>query len=262
MHYVCSDIHGQFDLYARLIHELDLQNDDVLYILGDVIDRGPEGVKILKDVMVRNNIEFLLGNHETMMLDYYDGIYKSGIWLSPGNGGDVTRNEMDRLPKTERAQILQYLKSSLIQKRIIIGGLCYSLQHSCPVPGFDGDEIRFCDDLSRSRIFHSVWYSPYRHCEKAGRHHYTGSDVFIIGHVPVQYVPENEYLIWNEDVKEEDVRPPYIDFDGVLYNIDGGCARIEYGEPGGLYCMSLEIDTDGRRKEFWITPDMVKTDQD
>ena len=64
MIYACSDIHGRYNQYAALLAQLDLRPSDTLYILGDVIDRGPDGVTILQDMMVRPNVFPLLGNHE------------------------------------------------------------------------------------------------------------------------------------------------------------------------------------------------------
>ena len=45
----------------------DWQNDE-LYILGDIIDRGPESFEMLEWAMEEapRNIHFLLGNHEDM----------------------------------------------------------------------------------------------------------------------------------------------------------------------------------------------------
>lgn len=47
MIYVCSDIHGNYEKYRALIEKISLRDEDTLYVLGDVIDRGPEGVRIL-----------------------------------------------------------------------------------------------------------------------------------------------------------------------------------------------------------------------
>ncbi len=63
--YVCSDIHGRYDKYKALLDAISLKDSD-LYVLGDVIDRGPEGVKILQDMMCRPNVFPLLGNHEAV----------------------------------------------------------------------------------------------------------------------------------------------------------------------------------------------------
>ena len=51
--YVCSDIHGMYDLYCRMLETVQFSDGDHLYILGDMIDRGPDGIKILQDVIDR-----------------------------------------------------------------------------------------------------------------------------------------------------------------------------------------------------------------
>ena len=67
MHYVCADIHGKWDKYAAMLHGLKLCGDDHLYILGDAIDRGTEGIRILQDIKSRGNISFFMGNHELLL---------------------------------------------------------------------------------------------------------------------------------------------------------------------------------------------------
>ena len=41
MKYVMSDIHGNLDRFEKVLKQIDLQDDDKVYILGDVIDRNP-----------------------------------------------------------------------------------------------------------------------------------------------------------------------------------------------------------------------------
>ena len=43
--YVISDIHGQFDAFMKLIEKIEFGYDDEMYILGDVIDRGPQSLE-------------------------------------------------------------------------------------------------------------------------------------------------------------------------------------------------------------------------
>ena len=38
--YVMSDVHGLKDRYDAMLEALALQNEDTLFVLGDVIDRG------------------------------------------------------------------------------------------------------------------------------------------------------------------------------------------------------------------------------
>ncbi len=61
-HYVVSDLHGMYGTYLDVIHSIT--DEDTLYILGDVIDVGQHGIKILQDIMKRPNVRLLLGDHE------------------------------------------------------------------------------------------------------------------------------------------------------------------------------------------------------
>lgn len=72
-HYAISDVHGMYGSYEAAMK--GLKKDDELYIIGDVIDRGDDGIKILQDIIRRKNdsdvnpkIHFLLGNHEAQFL--------------------------------------------------------------------------------------------------------------------------------------------------------------------------------------------------
>lgn len=51
MVYVMSDIHGCYDKYIRLLHQIELGKNDTLYVIGDIVDRGNDGIKILWDMM-------------------------------------------------------------------------------------------------------------------------------------------------------------------------------------------------------------------
>ena len=64
MQYAVSDIHGRYDKYIELLRRIDLRPADTLYVLGDMIDRGPDGLKILRGMSLRPNVVPFLGNHE------------------------------------------------------------------------------------------------------------------------------------------------------------------------------------------------------
>ena len=68
MIYAMSDIHGQYELFRNLMEQIPLGKDDTLYVLGDVVDRGPDSMKILKYMMANPNIIPIMGNHELMAL--------------------------------------------------------------------------------------------------------------------------------------------------------------------------------------------------
>ena len=54
MIYAISDIHGCFAQYQAMLREISFSSRDTLYVLGDVIDRGPDGIRILQDMMLRS----------------------------------------------------------------------------------------------------------------------------------------------------------------------------------------------------------------
>ena len=66
--YVMSDIHGHFDMFMELIDKINFSKSDELYILGDVVDRGPHSCKTLLWMMQHDNIFPIIGNHELMAL--------------------------------------------------------------------------------------------------------------------------------------------------------------------------------------------------
>ena len=64
MIYVCSDIHGCFSEFKCLLETVDFKDEDTMYILGDVLDRGEEPIALLQHVMSKDNIVLLKGIHE------------------------------------------------------------------------------------------------------------------------------------------------------------------------------------------------------
>ena len=68
MIYVMSDIHGCYDEYIKLLDLIHFNDKDTLYVLGDVIDRGPYSIKVLQHMMMYSNIIPIIGNHEYMAI--------------------------------------------------------------------------------------------------------------------------------------------------------------------------------------------------
>lgn len=91
-YYAVGDIHGCFFKLNRLIQRLNIQKDDVVVFLGDYIDRGNMSFEVI-DLLISldkvYNCVFLMGNHESMFMDYLSGINED-LYLY--NGGQVTVN--------------------------------------------------------------------------------------------------------------------------------------------------------------------------
>ncbi len=55
-------------MFIELLEKIKLQETDTLYILGDILDRGPHPVKLLRKLMEMPNAICIAGNHELMAL--------------------------------------------------------------------------------------------------------------------------------------------------------------------------------------------------
>ncbi len=82
-HYALGDIHGYKEPYNIALRQI--KREDSLVLIGDVVDRGPDGVEILQDLIKRkantpeSNITFILGNHEIMMFEALNYILKLNL---------------------------------------------------------------------------------------------------------------------------------------------------------------------------------------
>ena len=63
--YAISDVHGMGHLLDQMLEKIAFSEADRLYVLGDLIDRGPDPAGVLDLAMERKNIIALKGNHGT-----------------------------------------------------------------------------------------------------------------------------------------------------------------------------------------------------
>lgn len=129
MIYVMSDIHGCYNKYIKMLQQINFSDADDLYVLGDVIDRGDEPIKILQDMMMRPNVYPIMGNHEEIALRFLPRLIQEitdencslmeemiedglTIWLNM-DGGDTTVKEFAKLSKEEKCDVLDYLQYDL-----------------------------------------------------------------------------------------------------------------------------------------------------
>ncbi|MFP6654654.1 MAG: metallophosphoesterase family protein, partial [Myxococcota bacterium] len=95
MLYAFGDIHGDLEKLDELLDRLPLEKQDRLVFLGDYIDRGPDSSGVIDRLIgLREDFDcrFLLGNHESMFLDFLgwtDDAYFGGEGFLR-HGGDRT----------------------------------------------------------------------------------------------------------------------------------------------------------------------------
>ena len=77
--FVMSDIHGQYDLFLKMLDKIKLKREDLLVIIGDICDRGKKSyeiyIKCMKMIKLGYNLKFILGNHEDMLLEDLENDY-------------------------------------------------------------------------------------------------------------------------------------------------------------------------------------------
>lgn len=68
---VIGDIHGHYERFMQLLEKLNLQPDDIVYLVGDILDRAPspqEQKRIIdwcmENVTQTGQFRMVLGNHE------------------------------------------------------------------------------------------------------------------------------------------------------------------------------------------------------
>lgn len=136
-HYALSDVHGEGDRFHRMLETIRFSREDTLYILGDVIDRGPDGIALLREIMESPNMVMLLGNHEYMMERYFrPEATEMEIFRWNRNGNAPTLASFLKLTPVEQERILSFLRTMQTHLRLDLDGQRFYLVH-----GFPGDNV-------------------------------------------------------------------------------------------------------------------------
>ena len=53
MTYVMSDIHGNYYAFKKMLEQINFSDKDLLYIAGDLVDYGEEGIELICDISMR-----------------------------------------------------------------------------------------------------------------------------------------------------------------------------------------------------------------
>jgi len=196
MIYVISDIHGYpFDRFLSILEKAGFGEDDYLFILGDVIDRGKDGVKYLLWLLSQPNAQLILGNHEELLLSCefafsevteenigelsIDKLTAFANWQL--NGADPTLDGFRELMKKDKTlveDILDYLHECPLWEVIGVGEKDYFLTHS-GIDNFDKDK-RISEYVSHDFL----WNRP----EITDRYYEHITTIF--GHTPTEYFGE------------------------------------------------------------------------
>jgi serine/threonine protein phosphatase 1 len=214
--YAMSDVHGCYKTFDALLDKIQLTKDDTLYLLGDLIDRGPGSKEVVDRVLQLMadgyQVDCLLGNHEWLLLNAPYDDNRMVNWLSR-NGGAITLqsyniyedNYLEALPEAHNKfyKRLQY----------IIELDDYILVHA---------GINFKDEDPLSDYTSMLWI---RDWQKYIQPELIGGKKIIHGHTPRLHT----YL--SADIKNPKVQS---------YNIDCGCVYHGLHFQGMLAAFNLD----------------------
>lgn len=152
--FAIGDIHGCRKTFEKLLTQINLQRGDIVFLLGDLIDRGPDSVGVLDVVLSLQSEGFdlrpLRGNHEQLLLDALSDDEALRVWK--GNGGYATLQEFGVAHPSELPERYLRLFSAL---PLIVQTPGYVLVHA-------GLDFGMADPLSETSQSDLLWTRDYK----------------------------------------------------------------------------------------------------
>ncbi len=151
MTYAVSNLHGCFDKFKELLEKINFSDNDVMYVLGDIVDIGDEPIELLCDLSMRYNVIPIVGEHDMRafeLLTTFDDIISNGAtpdgetmarmtdWIR--EGGAKTMEGFKALDADMREGILEYLGELSLYEEVEVRGEKYLLLHA-GIADFDED---------------------------------------------------------------------------------------------------------------------------
>ena len=199
--YVMSDLHGNYDGFMSILEQIKFSVEDELYVDGDIVDRGRDGIKILQYMMMQPNIYPIIGNHEYALMQVLDFVTQEitedsiskidektlqNIIEYQNIGGQVTLDEFHKLSKEEQQDIMDYLEEFTAYEEITVSGKSFVIIHA----GFINFNLnRRLDDY---QLYELIFKAP--DYEKV----YFKDKYLVTGHLPTRAIegakPDEIYI--------------------------------------------------------------------
>ena len=133
--YVTSDAHGHVRALDEALSKISLASDDTLYVLGDMIDRGPDPLGVMRLVRSLPNAHVLKGNHEQIMLDAILGQDPLDAETWDINGGWTTREQLNAISQEDYEDLVRWIADLPTYATTAVEGRVYLLVHAGIEPG-------------------------------------------------------------------------------------------------------------------------------
>lgn len=131
--YAIGDIQGCFDPLLRLLEKINFDSqNDTLWFTGDLVNRGPKSLEVLRFIKKLKNSQIVLGNHDLHLLS----VVYAGVRSDPKN------NLQAILDAPDREELCIWLRNRpLLHHDAILG---YTLVHAGFPPEWDLDKALLC----------------------------------------------------------------------------------------------------------------------
>ena len=215
--YVTSDAHGHLRALDEALSAAGVGEHDVLYVLGDMIDRGPEPLGVVNLVRSLPGAQVLMGNHEQLMLEALahreppreGGFDLSGFtrasfvawsdWVN--NGGATTVAALEALEPTAYEDVLAWMRELPVYAAVQAGEHTFALTHA----GVRASSMRswaaghgapdLCDPIQLEQALAAqapedlLWIREDFWCERTGLVSDEGAGPIVVaGHTPSPYL--------------------------------------------------------------------------
>ena len=190
MTYLISDIHGEYELFMRLLDKIRYSDSDELIVCGDIIEKGPASIRLARQIFSMPNAYCIKGNHEHMFFKFYRSRMHSAImdydailWhlqqYFREDGGLLDWETVDRI-----AELPYFIERDDF--------ICVHAGIPLDENGFLTD-VREADpeELVNDRLFKSPSILP------------KGDKCVFFGHTPTQYVRAGGILKYAREGKDE-----------------------------------------------------------
>ena len=132
-------------MFMELLGEIKLKQTDTLYVLGDILDRGPHPIKTLKKLMEMPNAICIVGNHEFMALECLEFLMKEitetaieeidekildNLVTWQYNGSKSTIDEFRELDAEAKQDVIDFIRELSIYEEVTVEDKDYLLVHA------------------------------------------------------------------------------------------------------------------------------------
>ena len=142
MTYAVANLHGCFSKFKKLLKQINFNDNDVMYVVGDIVDYGEEPIELLCDLSMRYNVIPILGECDFRAFEMLTELDKMLGGASPDpevigkmtewiqEGGAKTMEGFKALDDDMKEGVLEYLEDMSLYEEVEVRGKKYLLVHA------------------------------------------------------------------------------------------------------------------------------------